>query len=249
MEPHRIRLVFALGVALTLGCSVFSNALPDGSAPPAGSVPSGDSSAGAGSSPGEGDDMLARTLALRSIRLSLTTTDPDGESRSLTAEIDARGNLHLVEPYDLGAELQATVTPPEAGWGEFELFIVDGHAYPRMSGEAVTLDDTYLTTLEATLRSPDGPGMWLLWAGTEELEPAAHEDMGGFSAIRYPVDATLGDGTIQGTIWMDEASLALVRAELSISPALISTSADRAGGPLEIRFEVERSDVPPIELP
>lgn len=193
--------------------------------------------------------MLARTLGLRSVRLALTSSYPDGYVRSLMAQIDAQGNLRLVEPYDLGSELLATLTPPEAGWGEFEVFVVDGHAYPRMSGDAVAQDDAYLTSLEDALRSPDGPGMWLLWAGTEELEPAADEDMGGFSAIRYPVEASLGDGTIQGTIWMDKASLALVRAELKISPTLFSTAANPASGNLEILFEVEQAEVAPISLP
>ncbi|MCJ7706719.1 MAG: hypothetical protein MUO38_03780, partial [Anaerolineales bacterium] len=179
----------------------------------------------------------------------LAATDPDGYARSLTGEIDAAGNLHLVEPFDPGPEMQGTLTPPEGGWGAFELFVVDGHAYTRMPGEAAVQDDAYLTSLEDDLRGPDGPGLWLVWAGTEDLEPAAHEEMGGFAAIRYPVNATVEDGTIQGTIWMDEESLALVRAELTISPTLFSTADNPASGDLSILFEVARAEVSPIGVP
>lgn len=249
MKPHRIRLLLTLSVVLTLACSWLASAVPGKSESSGPTTPSGEGSAETGDETAEGPDMVDMTLGLRSVRLSLTASYPEGDVRSLTAEIDAEGNLHLVEPFELGSEVQATLTPPEGGWGEFELFVVDGHAYPRMSGEAAVQDDAYLTSLADTLRGPDGPGLWLLLAGTEELEPAAHEDMGGFSAIRYPIDATIEDGTIQGTMWMDEETLALVRAELTISPSLFSTTADPASGDLTILFEVEQADIASIRVP
>lgn len=249
MKPYRLLLIVALGVVLTLACSLLSNALPGASAPSADSPPSGEGSSETGDETAEGPDMLDMTLGLRSVSLSLTASYPDGSVRSLTAEIDAQGNLYLVEPFDLGTEVQATLTPPEAGRESFELFLVDGHAYLRMSGEAAVQDDAYLTSLADTLRGPDGPGLWLVLAGTEELEPAAHEDMGGFAAIRYPVEATIEDGTIQGTMWMDEETLALVRAELTVSPTLFSTTADPASGDLTILFEVEQADIATIRVP
>jgi hypothetical protein len=249
MNPHRIRIALALTVVLAVACSCPAGALPGVSQFLGSSTPSGEESTGAEGETAQEPDMIDLTLGLRSVRLSLAATDPDGYARSLTGEIDAAGNSHLVEPFDPGPEMQGTLTPPEGGWGAFELFVVDGRAYTRMPGEAAVQDDAYLTSLEDDLRGPDGPGLWLVWAGTEDLEPAAHEEMGGFSAIRYPVNATVEDGTIQGTIWMDEESLALVRAELTISPTLFSTADNPASGDLSILFEVARAEVSPIGVP
>jgi hypothetical protein len=249
MNPHRIRIVLALTVVLAVACSCPAGALPGVSQFLGSSTPSGEGSTGAeGETAGE-PDMIDLTLGLRSVRLSLAATDPDGYARSLTGEIDAAGNSHLVEPFDPGPAMQGTLTPPEGGWEAFELFVVDGHAYTRMPGEAAAQDDAYLTSLEDDLRGPDGPGLWLGWAGTEELEPAGHEETGGFAAIRYPVNATVEDGTIQGTIWVDEETSALVRAELAISPTLFSTAANPASGDLSILFEVARAEISPISVP
>ncbi len=248
MNRHPIRLALALAVVLTLACSWLSGALPDISESSEETAPSGvGPSEGGGAA--EGLDMIDQTISLRSVQLSLTASYPDGSMRSLTGEIDDAGNLHLVEPLDPGPEISTTLTPPTGGWGAFELYLVDGHAYPLVPGGAPAQDDAYLGSLGEELRSPDGPGLWLLWAGTQDLEPAGHEAMGGFSAIRYPVDADLGDGTIQGTIWVDEDTSALVRAELTISPALFSTSANPASGDLSILFEVVRAEIAPIHLP
>jgi hypothetical protein len=238
-----------LTVVLAVACSCPAGALPGVSQFLGSSTPSGEVSTGAEGETAEGPDMIDLTLSLRSVSVSLAATDPDGYARSLTGEIDAAGNSHLVEPFDPGPEMQGTLTPPVDGWGAFELFVVDGHAYTRMPGEAAVQDDAYLTFLEDDLRGPDGPGLWLVWAGTEDLEPAAHEEMGGFSAIRYPVNATVEDGTIQGTIWVDEETSALVRAELAISPTLFSTADNPASGDLSILFEVARADVSPIGVP
>jgi hypothetical protein len=249
MNPHRVLIILGLAIVLTLACGSLSGAVPDGSEPSADSTTSGESSTGPGGETAEEPDMIDLTLDLRSVSLSLSATHPDGYARNLTGEVDSAGNLHLVEPFDAGPDLQATLTPPEAGWGEFELFVVDGHAYLRMPGEAAAQDDAYLPFLENELRGPEGPGLWLLWAGTEDLEPAAHEAMGGFSAIRYPVEASLEDGTIQGTIWVDEESSALVRVELTITPTLFSTTDNQASGDLNILFEVGRAEVSPIGVP
>jgi hypothetical protein len=50
-------------------------------------------------------------------------------------------------------------------------------------------------------------------------------------------------------MWMDEETLALVRAELTISPSLFSTTADPASGDLTILFEVEQADIASIRVP
>jgi hypothetical protein len=250
MNHHRrTGLVLALVVTLTLACSLLSGAMSGTSETSGASTSSEEVSTGTGGTTEEEPDMIDLTLGLRSVRLSLSAEYPDGYTRSLIAEVDAAGNSHLAEPFIPEPDLQATLTPPEGGWGEFELFVVGGHAYPRMSGEAAAQDDTYLTFLEDELRSPDGPGLWLVWAGTEDLEPIAHEDVGGFAAIRYPVDATLDEGTIQGTIWVDEETSALVRVELTISPTLFSPADNPASGDLSILFEVTQAEISPISVP
>jgi hypothetical protein len=242
MDSHRPRLIFGLVVVLSLGCSWLTGASPEASTP-------AEESATGGGDAAEGPDMIDQTISLRSVRLSLTATYPDGEERSLSGEIDAAGNMRLVEPLDPGPNLRSTLTPPEEGWGEFEVIIVGGHAYVHRTGEPPAEDDSYLDALARELRGPEGPGLWLGWAGTENLEPAGHEEVGGFSAIRYPVQADLGDGSVDGTIWVDEETSALVRAELTISPALFSTAQNLASGDLTIVFEAVQADITPISIP
>jgi hypothetical protein len=249
MNPHRIRLALALAVVLAVACSCPAGALPGVSQLLRSSTPSGEVSSGAGGETAEGPDMIDLTLSLRSVSLALSAIYPDGDVQSMTAEIDAAGNMHLVEPASPPPELEPTLTPPEGSWAAFELFVVDGHGYARMSGEAASQDDTYLTALDDMLRGPEGPGLWLSLTDTEGLEPAGHEETGGFSAIRYPVNATVEDGTIQGTIWVDEETSALVRAELAISPTLFSTADNPASGDLSILFEVARAEISPIGVP
>jgi hypothetical protein len=193
--------------------------------------------------------MISATLGLRSVSITLSASYPDGSVRSLDAQIDPSGNLHLTQPFSLPPDVQLESTPESNGWDQFEVYIVNGHAYTLTGEGEVSEDAASLTMLEDALRGPEGPGLWLVLAGTRDLEPAAHEQTGGFNAIRYPVNASLEEGTVTGTLWMDEASLALVRADLKISPLLFSDPASPANGDLSITLDVVRKDIPEIKLP
>jgi len=193
--------------------------------------------------------MLSATLGLRSVSITLSASYPDGSVRSLDAQIDASGNVHLTQPFSLPPDVQLKSTPESDGWDQFEVYIVNGHAYTLTGGGEASEDPVSITMLEDALRGPEGPGLWLVLAGTRDLEPAAHEQMGGFNAIRYPMNAAFEEGTVTGTIWMDESSLALVRASLNISPLLFSDPASPANGDLSITLDVVRKDIPEIKLP
>ena len=246
MRPHRLLVITLLASAISMSCTLPSLLGREASEPPA---PTAASSEGAGADGAQAPDMIDATLALRSVSLELEASYPDGPARRVTAEIDANGNLHLTDPVDPGPQADEAFIPPAEGWGSFELFIVDGRAYTLMTGDEAVPDGNYLDFLEETLRGPDGPGMWLLWAGTEELGPDGRETFLGFSAIRYPVAADVGPGRIEGTVWVDEATSALVGADLTVSPELFSTSAPPANGDLVIKLRVSRESVSPIAVP
>jgi hypothetical protein len=193
--------------------------------------------------------MIHATLSLRSVSITLSAAYPEGSVRSLEAQVDASGNVHLTQPFSLPPDVQLESTPESDDWNQFEVYIVNGRAYTLTGEGEVSEGPASMTMLEDALRGPEGPGLWLVLAGTRDLEPAAHEQIGGFNAIRYPVDAALEKGTIIGTIWMDEVSLALVRADLRISPLLFSNPASPANGDLSITLDVVQKNVPEIKLP
>lgn len=196
-----------------------------------------------------GTDMIHATLSLRSVSMTLSAVYPDGPVRSLEAQVDASGNVHLTQPFSLPPDVQLESTPESKDWNQFEVYIVSGHAYILTGEGEVTEAPASMTMLEEALRGPEGPGLWLVLVGTRDLEPAAHEQVGGFKVIRYPVNAALEEGAITGTLWMDETSLALVRADLKISPLLFSNPASPANGDLSITLDVVRKDIPEIKLP
>ncbi len=246
MQLLRILISLALLVLLAAAC-ILPTRLP-GSSTPSESPPVNTASpeqVGTAAGP----DMISATLGLRSVSITLSASYPDGSVHSLFAQIDASGNIHLTQPFSLPPDVQLERTPESDGWNQFEIYIVNGHAYTLTGGEEISEDAILLTVLEDALRGPQGPGLWLIWAGTKDLEPAAHEQAGGFSAIRYPMNAALEEGTITGTIWMDGVSLALVRADLKISPLLFSDPASPANGDLSIKLDVVREDIPQIKLP
>jgi hypothetical protein len=236
------RLVFLCGIfLLMLACTTLGD-LPGASHTPAADI-------------GEEtitqiDLWLAATVDLRSTNLELVTEYSDRQPKQLSAEIDSAGNTHLSIKVPLNAAFTAE-QPPEAPLpGDFELFIVDGNAYTRIGGEGEAVqDNSYLTMLADTLNGPEGPGLWLNILPEADYTPAGTETQGGFSTTKYTVGGNLEKGAVNGTIWVDNKSDALVGAELTVSGGLFFPPGSNGSGDVRITLTVQQSTVPAISLP
>lgn len=215
--------------------------------------------AGAGKTPSpvSGEDAntqidlwLAATVDLRSTNLELLTEYSDREPKRLIAEIDSAGNTHLSIKVPLNAAFTADQPPDAPLPGDFELFIVDGNAYTRIGGEGEAVqDNSYLTMLAETLNGPEGPGLWLNILPEEDYTPAGTETQGGFTTTKYTVEGNLEKGAVNGTIWVDNKSGALVGAELTVSEGLFFPPGSNGSGDVRITLTVQQATVPAITLP
>jgi hypothetical protein len=215
--------------------------------------------AGAGKTPSpvSGEDAntqidlwLAATVDLRSTNLELLTEYSDREPKRLIAEIDSAGNTHLSIKVPLNAAFTADQPPDAPLPGDFELFIVDGNAYTRIGGEGEAVqDNSYLTMLAETLNGPEGPGLWLNILPEEDYTPAGTETRGGFTTTKYTVEGNLEKGAVNGTIWVDNKSGALVGAELTVSEGLFFPPGSNGSGDVRITLTVQQATVPAITLP
>lgn len=160
------------------------------------------------------------------------------------------GNKHLSITVPLNAAFTADQPPDAPLPGDFELFIVDGNAYTRIGGEGEAVqDNSYLTMLAETLNGPEGPGLWLNILPEEDYTPAGTETRGGFTTTKYTVEGNLEKGAVNGTIWVDNKSGALVGAELTVSEGLFFPPGSNGSGGVRITLTVQQATVPAITLP
>ena len=200
-----------------------------------------------------GLDPLDRLLGMRSIQFNLTALRPDGTSRSLQAEIDTSGNMHLklhasvVLPPGLPEKFSSTLKLPE----ESELYVVDGKYYQlddqNPAWTTTPLAQDYGVVLSNLLHGPNGPGLWLDLLPAGSLQSAGRTTVGGFDADKYTVNGTVHGQKITGSLWYE--SHALVQVELHIPAALLDPTQPAVQGELKITLAAQKASVPPVILP
>lgn len=193
--------------------------------------------------------LLAQTLALRQVKISLSTIYPAWNSQTVTAEVDAAGNYHLVRKV---AGTPPAGSPQGTGAPDYtELFVVSGAVYgPDKTGTVVKSAVTGLADqLRSLLNGSGGPILWLKVLPKGSLAAQGEEPKGGFQAKKYAVQGRVEGSTITGTIWVDIATGALVAAELDVPGALLSIPSKPAKDPLQVRFQAEKAIVAPITAP
>ncbi len=253
----KIWLVFVMIIALMLACTptikIPAIGQSAGQTPPAGaSDATGQSTTDipgeAGSLSTPADTWLEATIALRSVAMDLVTTYASGEVKTVSAQIDPAGNVHLSLPAPIPEEFAKTpdATPP----GEFEVFIIDGKAYTRFGADTpATPDDSYLFFLADTLSGPEGPGLWLSLVPENDFLKAGAESTDGFDATAYAIAYLIDPDTLAGTIQVDNKTGALVRAELTVPAGLFYPPDSSGNGDVSISFSVQKEDIPAIVLP
>jgi hypothetical protein len=198
------------------------------------------------------DNLVAGTVALRKVKVSLSTIQPDGSLTSLQAEIDASGNQHILQTYppisttlSISGTLVAesgTPNPPIT----YEMYVLDGVAYiPDQDGVIRPADTQSMTdTLQGAILSPDGPAFWMKILPAGSFTPQGIEQTGGFQAKKYAIQGVMDKGTITGSLWVTPDKQTLLAAQLSI-PAQIALSGST--GTVQINFQVEQADIAPIQ--
>ncbi len=197
--------------------------------------------------PGTIDSLVSSTLALRGVEFNLTTTQPGGEQASLTGEIDARGNQHLLKTYPPNPTLPLGegVTDPAS---RQEIYILDGVAYvPDINGTLQPAQTPSLaSTLQDALLSPDGPAYWLKLLPQGSLTTQGNETFGGSQALKYAIQGSVDGQDITGELWLTPDQSALLGAEISVPAGLISSM--QPTGHLQVSFSVTQTNVAPIQL-
>jgi hypothetical protein len=199
-------------------------------------------------------DPLDHLLAMRSIQFNLQVTRPDGSNRSLDAEIDSVGNMHLKFGYQ-GFDLKGMPKDydPKALPPFVELYVVDGKAYlpdaqdPTWS--TTPFDDNYPADLSLELHGMESPAMWLNILPPGSLQPAGNESVGGFAADKYSVNGSVDGQQITGTLWEEPQADALVQAELHVPAALLSPPKQPQASEMLITLKAQKADVPLVVLP
>ena len=199
-------------------------------------------------------DPLDHLLGMRSVQFNLTVTRLDGAIRSLDAEIDAAGNMHLIFGYQgfdltgMPKDYDAKALPPSA-----EIFVIGGKAYLNddqdPNWKTTPFDETYPATLSLELHGLEGPSLWLNLLPPGSIQPAGNESVGGFAADKYTVDGSVDGQKISGTLWEEPQSDALVQAELHIPAALLSPPNQPKTGEMLITLKAQKKDVAPVALP
>ncbi len=191
------------------------------------------------------DPRVEEVYALRSVQMLLETAFSGKTPNRTVISIDAEGNqkIELTVP-----RADGSVDP--SGANVLEIFVIGGTAYSRMGKEgSAEADPSQDNALHGILYGPTGPGMWLMLLPRDALQSTGTENKGGFETQRYSVDGSIEEGTVQGEIWVDKQTGALIGADLSISESLISADGSGASGTVSIVLTVEKADVPAITLP
>jgi len=199
-------------------------------------------------------DPLDRLLTLKSIRFSLTTIRSDNTRRSLDADIDSVGNMHLQYGYDgfkldkLPDQFDSKIWPATA-----EVFVLDGKAYqPRQKDETwktTPIAEKYIDNLSMQLHSFEGPALWLRILPEGSIIAAGDESVGGFDTKKYSVKGEVDQQKISGMIWIEPQSKSLVQADLTIPAALLGDPQKPQAGEMKIIFKAQKVNIPAIVLP
>ncbi len=188
------------------------------------------------------------TLTLRSVTLELSTTYAGEKPKTVSAQIDAAGNLHLrmsMPPLEAFAAMPGISQP-----GDFELFIIDGTAYARIGQDNPPVqDDSSKSMLEDLLLGPEGPGLWLDLVPENGFIKTGTQSYEGFNVSTYKVNYQNEQGTLTGTIRVADKSEALVSAELTVSKGLFFPPGFNPSGDVQISLKVQQAEISPISLP
>jgi hypothetical protein len=194
------------------------------------------------------DPRVERALALRSVQMELTTTFPGKEPTRALAAVDAEGNERIEMNLPVPEGSSGAAASPDAN--VLEIYVIDGAAYSRVGKEGpAESSPEQLDSLHGMLYNPAGPGFWLELLSEGSVQAAGNETTGGFQAVRYTVNGSLEEGTIRGTIWLEEKTDTLIGADLAVSESLFYPPDSGRTGTVAIRLTVEKADVPAVALP
>jgi hypothetical protein len=173
-------------------------------------------------------DPLDRLLDLHPVQFTLTTSRPDGTSRSINAQVDAAGNMHVTREYK-GYALKSLPQgfDPNLMPGSSEVYVIGGKAY-RPSEQVPDwmvkpVNEDFKQSLTLWLHGSDGPALWLEILPPGSIQKAGNETVGGFEAEKYLVKGMVENQNLSGTLWEETETDALVQAELHVPGALLST--------------------------
>ena len=199
-------------------------------------------------------DPLNNLLGLRSVKISLNGSRTGGGNRSIVVEIDQAGNMHI--SYSMPAvtvkEMPEGLILPE-GDIQYEVYVIDGSAYapseedPAWTTTPVSAD--YVVELLSQMHGLEGFTLWLDMLPAGSLEAAGGEETGGFTTDKYAVSGAVSGQLITGALWYDQASHALVKAELHVPASLDSDPAEPESGEIVITLNAEKAEISPINLP
>jgi hypothetical protein len=194
------------------------------------------------------DPRVEAALGLRSVRMELRAEIPNEAAERIQVVVDAAGNVRIETSLPVFED--SMVTPESPDWNVFEIFVVDGKGYTRSgkSGGAEP-DPQQNNALRDMLYGPNGPGIWLMMVPEDDITQAGRESLGGFEALKFHLASSLELGDIQGELWVDETTGALVAADLSIAERYFRPMDESANGTAAITFAVEKAEVPSITVP
>ena len=199
-------------------------------------------------------DPLDRLLDLHPVQFTLTTARPDGTSRSINAQVDAAGNMHVTMEYK-GYALKSLPKGfnPNMMPGSSEVYVIGGKAYRPSKQEPdwmiKPVNEDFKQSLLLWLHGSDGPALWLEILPPGSIQKAGNETVGGFKAVKYLVKGMVENQNISGTLWEEPETDALVQAELHVPGALLSTPDHPQSGELKITLTAQKADIAPITLP
>jgi hypothetical protein len=138
-----------------------------------------------------GPDPLDRLLAMRSIKINLTTRRPDGSSRVMDVEIDAAGSLHVT--YSLPV---LTLTGMPKGFDPKQLltsregFAIRGKVYQpdpqKTDWKNTPLQENYGQSVSEELHGVDGLALYLDLLPEGSIQVGGKNNVGGFAVDKIP---------------------------------------------------------------
>lgn len=188
--------------------------------------------------------LLAKTLALRQVAITLEDSYPDGKAMRMQAQVDEAGNYRIVKTYADGG-LEALGTSNDVT----EAYIIDGSAYyPDDQGEWVQYTgEDVCAQLETLLRGPDGPGMWLDILPADSYSFTGDGALEGFDSKVYAVDGKISGGQVSGEITLQMHTFALLKANLVLPDSIFHPEAP-GSTPMTMNFIVEKKEVSPFTV-